>query len=111
MTPIFNKSWEYPLVYVWSKFGDSWKLKYVTSYRADKVKFTDGRTDRRTDTGNGNTTSAWKAKGKMLPLSIITFEQHLFTRAYKGIKCVFNFAQKVLTKALLSRLFSDDTFP
>ena len=33
------------------------------SYRADKVKFTDGRTDRRTDAGNDNTPSAWKAKG------------------------------------------------
>ena len=39
------------------------QLKFVTSYRADKVKFTDGRTDRRTDAGNDNTPSAWKAKG------------------------------------------------
>ena len=35
------------------------QLIYVTSYRVDKVKFT----DRRTDTGNDNTPSAWKAKG------------------------------------------------
>ena len=34
-------------------------LNSVTSYRADKVKFTDGRTD----AGSGNTHSAWKAKG------------------------------------------------
>ena len=34
------------------------------SYRADKVKFMDGQTDRQTDTGNNNTPSAWKAKGK-----------------------------------------------
>ena len=35
------------------------QLKCVTSYRVDKVKFTDGRTD----AGNDNTPSAWKAKG------------------------------------------------
>ena len=40
------------------------QLKSVTSYRADKVKFTDGRTDRQTtDAGNDNTPSAWEAKG------------------------------------------------
>ena len=43
------------------------QLKSVTSYRADKVKFTerqaDGQTDRRTDAGNDNTPSVWKAKG------------------------------------------------
>ena len=33
------------------------QLKFVTSYHADKVKFMDRRTD------NGNTPSAWKAKG------------------------------------------------
>ena len=50
----------------WLRF----QLKSVMSYHADKVlvKFTDGRTDRkmdgRTDTGNDNTHSAWKAKGK-----------------------------------------------
>ena len=33
------------------------RLKSVTSYRADRVKFTDG-TDRRTDAGNDNTPSA-----------------------------------------------------
>ena len=37
------------------------QLKSVTSYRADKVKFTDGRTDGRTD-ADDNTPSAWKAK-------------------------------------------------
>ena len=43
------------------------QLKAVTSYRADKVKFTDGRTDRQTDgrtgrqtdAGNDNAPSAW----------------------------------------------------
>ena len=48
------------------------QLKSVTSYRADKVTFTDRQTDKqtdrqadtRTDTGNENTPSAWKAKGK-----------------------------------------------
>ena len=38
------------------------QLKSVTNYRADKVKFTDGRTD----AGNDNTHwshSAWKVKG------------------------------------------------
>ena len=43
------------------------QLKSVTIYRADKVKFTDGwtdrLTDRRTDAGNDNTPLAWKAKG------------------------------------------------
>ena len=33
------------------------QLKFVTSYHADKVKFTDRRKD------DGNTPSAWKAKG------------------------------------------------
>ena len=46
------------LVHIW------WfQLKFMTNYRADKVKFTDGRTDRRTDAGNDKTPSAWKAKG------------------------------------------------
>ena len=35
------------------------QLKFMASYHADKVKFTDGRTDPR----NGNTPSAWKFKG------------------------------------------------
>ena len=39
------------------------QLKSVTSYRANKVKFTDRQTDRRTDTCNDNTPSAWKGKG------------------------------------------------
>ena len=39
------------------------QLKSVTSYRADKVKFTDGHTNGRTDAGNDNTPLAWKAKG------------------------------------------------
>ena len=39
------------------------QLKFVRSYRADKVKFTDRQTDRRTDAGNDNTPSAWKAEG------------------------------------------------
>ena len=46
-----------------------WRFQFnsVTSYRADKVKFTDkradGRTDRWTDAGNDNTPSACKVKG------------------------------------------------
>ena len=39
------------------------QLKSVTSYRAENVKFTDGPTDRRTDAGNDNNPSTWKAKG------------------------------------------------
>ena len=39
------------------------QLKPVTSYRLDKVKFTDRPTDRRTDKSNDNTPLAWKAKG------------------------------------------------
>ena len=43
------------------------QLKSVTSYRADKVKFTDGRTvgqtDRRTDAGNDNTPFGLKGHG------------------------------------------------
>ena len=39
------------------------QLKSVMSYCADKVKFTDTRMDGRTDAGNDNTPSAWKAKG------------------------------------------------
>ena len=35
------------------------QLNSVTSYRADKVKFTDGRAG----AGNNITPSAWKAKG------------------------------------------------
>ena len=45
------------------------QLKPVTSYRADKVKFTDGQTDGQTDAGNDNTPSAWKAKGLKMDLS------------------------------------------
>ena len=37
--------------------------KSVTSYRADNAKYTDRRTDGRTDAGNDNTPSAWKGKG------------------------------------------------
>ena len=44
------------------------QLKFVTSYHADKVKFTDRQTGRQTnrwtDAGNDNTPSAWKPKGK-----------------------------------------------
>ena len=40
------------------------QLKSVMSYHVDKVKFTDRRTDRWTDTGNDNTTSAWRPWGK-----------------------------------------------
>ena len=57
----------------WCMFGANLvnQLKSVTSYRADKVKFTDRRTDgrtdrqtdRRTDAGNDNTPSASKANG------------------------------------------------
>ena len=36
------------------------QLKSVTSYRVDKVKFTDGRIN----AGDDNTPSAWKAKGQ-----------------------------------------------
>ena len=46
------------LVQIWW-FG----LKSLTSYRADKVKFTDGQTDGRTDTYNDNSPSVWKANG------------------------------------------------
>ena len=50
------------LVQIWE-----FQLKSVTSYRADKVKFMDrqmdGWTDRRTDAGNENAPSVWKAKG------------------------------------------------
>ena len=38
------------------------QLKSVTSYRAVKVTFTDGRMDRRAGAGNDNTPSAWKAE-------------------------------------------------
>ena len=45
-----------------------YQLKSVMSYRADKVKFIDRRTDRWTDAGNDNTPSASKAKGlKTIP--------------------------------------------
>ena len=37
------------------------QLKSVTSYCVDMVKFMDGGTDGRTDAGNANTPSAWKA--------------------------------------------------
>ena len=38
-------------------------LKSVSSYSADKVKFTDGRAEWRTAAGNDRTFSAWKVKG------------------------------------------------
>ena len=43
-----------------SHFQYQWwfKLKSVTSYRADKVKFTDRQVDGQTDAGNDNTPSA-----------------------------------------------------
>ena len=47
-----------------SHFQYQWwfKLKSVTSYRADKVKFTDRQVDGQTDGGNDNTPSAWNAR-------------------------------------------------
>ena len=58
MTSIVNSIWEHPMIHVWYKLGDSsLKFKSVTSYRADKVYG-------RTDAGNDNIPSAWKAKGK-----------------------------------------------
>ena len=49
MTPIFDLSWEYPMMHVWCKFGDfSSNLYSVPSYHhAEKLKFMDGQTDRR----------------------------------------------------------------
>ena len=48
MTSIFNTNPEYPKMHAWCKFGDS-SSKSVTSYRADKEKFTDRQMDRQTD--------------------------------------------------------------
>ena len=65
ITPIFNTNPEYPRMHICHKFDDSssnmWRL---TSYRVDKVNFTDRRTDGWTHAGNDNTPSAWKAKGQ-----------------------------------------------
>ena len=47
----------------WCMFGANLVIPAQTSYHADKVKFTDGRTDRRTDAGNDNTPSVWKTNG------------------------------------------------
>ena len=44
-------------------FGANLVIPAQTSYHADKVKFTDGWTDRRTDAGNDNTPSVWKTNG------------------------------------------------
>ena len=41
------------------------------SYRADKVKFTYGQTDKRTDAGNNNTPSAWKFNGVKSQSSVV----------------------------------------
>ena len=48
MSSIFNTSWEYPRIHLWCK---NWwfQLKSVRSYRADKQKFTGGRTDGQTE--------------------------------------------------------------
>ena len=55
------------LVQIWR-----FQFKSVASYRAGKVKFTNGRTERRTDrwtdTDNNNTPSAWKGKNSVLIL-------------------------------------------
>ena len=51
-------SYDACLVQIWWS-----QLKSVTSYHADKVKFTDKQTDRRTDAGNDNTPTAWEARG------------------------------------------------
>ena len=45
MTLIFHTSQEYPRMHFWCQFGDS-SSNYVTSHCADKVKFTDGWTDK-----------------------------------------------------------------
>ena len=67
MTSIFNISWEYPMMHVWCKFGDSnsnlWRvimwirLSLCTDWQMDRW------TGRHTDAVNNNTPSAWKAKG------------------------------------------------
>ena len=56
--PSLNTSWEESIMHVW------WfQLKFVMSFHADKIKFTDGETDRWIDEGNIKTPPAWKAKG------------------------------------------------
>ena len=62
------------------------QLKSVTSYRADNVNFTDGRTDG----GNDNTPSAWKAKIKNEIIGII------FIFISITISCIFNWKQTQL---------------
>ena len=49
MTPIFNTSWEYPRVHVWSKFGgSSSNLWWVTVQKRQSLQ-TDRHTDRQTE--------------------------------------------------------------
>ena len=60
--PYFQYQWRVShdacLVQIW------WfQLKSETSYSTDKVKYKDGQMDGWTDGDNGNTPSAWKAKG------------------------------------------------
>ena len=61
-TSIFNISWEYPMMHVWCKFGDSNSNLWRVIARTNESLQTDG-TDGRTDAGNDNTPSAWKALG------------------------------------------------
>ena len=71
--------------------------KSVTSSRADKVKFTDGRTD----AGNDNTPSAWEVKGKneksseyysILKSNLIDTKNPSFWRSTLIIYCSFGTA-------------------
>ena len=61
MTSIFNTSRECPRMHVCCIFGDSSPNPWRVIARTSKVY---GRRDRRTDTGNDSTPSAWKARGK-----------------------------------------------
>ena len=77
MTPIFNTNREYLKMHVLVQI--CWfQLKSVTSYRADKVKFTDGRTDGRTD---GETQATSIPLRPERPMGNNT-EEHLADSAY-----------------------------
>ena len=65
--PLVHTDHMYMNLYFFSMQIWWFQLKSVMSYRADRVKFMDGWTDRRTDAGNDNSRSAWKAKGQKRP--------------------------------------------
>ena len=62
ITSIFNTKWEYPMIHVFANLGI--RVEICDELSCGKGNLTDGLTDRRTDTGNDISPSAWKPMGK-----------------------------------------------